>query len=64
MLRDYWFAYESDYEDIEFFVECESREEAWAIAHENFETENGVGCLCLMCDISPEEAEMIGLDTY
>ena len=63
-MRDYWFVYESEDGDIEFFVETTSREEAWKIATENFDTGNGVGCLCLMCDISPSEAEYIGLDTY
>ena len=64
MLRDYWFCYESDEGEIEFFVECESHEEAWRIAKENFPTGEDIGALWLLREISVEEAEAIGLDTF
>ena len=64
MLKDYWFCYESDEGEVEFFVECETYEEAWKIAKENFPTGEDVGSLCLMSVITPEEAEIIGLDTF
>ena len=64
MLKDYWCCYESDEGEEEFFVECETHEEAWRIANENFPTGEGIGSLCLMKVISVEEAEAIGLDTF
>lgn len=64
MLRDYWFCYESDAGEIEFFVECESHEEAWRIAKENFPTGEDIGALWLLKVISVEEADAIGLETF
>lgn len=64
MLKDYWFCYESDEGEVEFFVECETHEEAWRIAEENFPTGEDIGMLTLMRVISTEEADAIGLDTF
>lgn len=64
MLKDYWFCYESDEGEVEFFVECETHDEAWEIANKNFPTGEDIGILTLMAVITPEEAEIIGLDTF
>ena len=64
MLKDYWFCYENDEGEYEFFVECETHEDAWAVANEVRDWNGGDGSLCLMKVISVEEAEAIGLDTF
>lgn len=44
----------------QFFVECDSEDEAWEIIDENFESSE----MFDLCDrYTPAEAEMIGLDT-
>ena len=55
---DYWFIDNDSGE--EFFVECATEEEAWEIAAENFDETD----LELVQVITPEQAEIIGLDTY
>jgi hypothetical protein len=55
---DYWFVDNESGE--EFFVECATKEEAWAIATESFNEIN----LELLRVITPAEAEFWGLDTY
>jgi len=64
MLKDYLFSYESDNGEVDFLVECETRGEAWEIAKKNFPTENGEGCLWLLEEMTPEEGEFLGLDTF
>lgn len=64
MLKDFLFCYESDESEIEFLVECETREEAWEIAKENFPTGEDIGCLWLLDEMTPEEGEMLGYDTF
>ncbi len=49
---------------MEFFLECSTEGEAWEIANKNFPTGEDIGILTLMATITPEEAEMIGLDTF
>jgi len=44
----------------EFFVECDTFEDACGIAMDNFPDEE----LRYLGKFSPEEAEMMGLDTY
>lgn len=48
MLKDYWFCYENNEGEMEFFIECETHEEAWEIAKENFPMGGDIGNLCLM----------------
>lgn len=57
-LKDYLFTDEESGE--EFFVECESLDKAWEIVREYFE-EDYVNYLATY---SPEEADILGLDTY
>ena len=45
----------------EFFVECESLAEAWEIALDNFGYDNE---LEYIDEFDPEEAEILGYDTY
>lgn len=44
----------------QFFVECDSLEEAWMIADSNFPNEE----LDYLGKYDPEEAEILGYDTY
>ena len=44
----------------EFFVECDSLEEAWSIAESNFPNED----LRYWGQYDPEEAEILGYDNY
>ena len=56
MVKDFWFV---DHEaEEEFFVECETKEEAFEIAREYFNDPH------LVDIVSVEFAEMVGLDTY
>lgn len=56
---DYWFF--DNESGFEFFVECGTEEEAWEIVEEQgFDTEN----LEIVQTLTPEQADMIGLDTY
>lgn len=57
-MKDYWFR-DNETGD-EFFVECETDDEAWTIVEEN----NLGGLLEIVDVIEPWEAEQIGLDTY
>lgn len=45
----------------EFFVECDSLDEAWEIAIENFGEDAD---LAFIDEFDPEEAEILGYDTY
>ena len=45
----------------EFFVECDSLGEAWEIAIENFGEDAD---LAYIDQFDPEEAEILGFDTY
>lgn len=45
----------------EFFVECDSLGEAWEIAIENFGEDAD---LAYVDQFDPEEAEILGFDTY
>lgn len=45
----------------EFFVECDTKEEAWEIVRENFGVENDIEYLG---KYTVEEAEILGYDTY
>lgn len=45
----------------EFFVECDTLNEAWGIVCDNFGPENEADFLGRY---SPEEAEILGYDTY
>lgn len=63
MLFDFMFEVVGEDSDIcgeQFFVECETKPEAWAIAHDNFPEEELHYC----GRYTVEEAEWIGLDTY
>ena len=51
---------DSDICGEQFFVECDTKSEAWEIARANFEDEELQYC----GRYSIEEAEWIGLDTY
>lgn len=57
-MKDYWFR-DAESGD-EFFVECETDDEAWTIIEENGLS----GELEIVDVIEPWEAEQIGLDTY
>lgn len=57
-MKDYWFR--DNETGNEFFVECETDDEAWTIVEEN----NLGGLLEIVDIIEPWEAEQIGLDTY
>ena len=58
---DYDFLFRDEETGEEFFVECATKDEAWAIVEDNFgSTENFRYC----GRYSVEEAEMWGLDTY
>lgn len=56
MIWDYLFCDNESGE--EFFVECETKEEAISIARYNFEDPE------LICRCTPFEADLRGLDTY
>lgn len=56
---DYWFFNNESGE--EFFVECETEEEAWEIVEEN---DLNDGNLEIVQVITPDEADIIGLDTF
>lgn len=59
MVRDYLFIDNETGE--EFFVECESKQEAWDIVHENWGQNSDIE----FCGVySVEEAEILGYDTY
>lgn len=56
---DYWFFNNESGE--EFFVECETEDEAWEIVEEN---DLNDGNLEIVQVITPDEADIIGLDTF
>ena len=58
-MLDYWFFNNESGE--EFFVECNTEDEAWEIVEEN---DLNDGNLEIVQVITPAEADMIGLDTY
>jgi hypothetical protein len=56
---DYWFFNNESGE--EFFVECDTEDEAWEIVEEN---DLNDGNLEIVQVITPDEADIIGLDTF
>jgi len=44
----------------QFFVECDTLEDAWLVVQDNFPDEE----IEYICEYHPAVAEMIGLDTY
>ena len=62
-MRDFLFTIvgeDSDNCGEQFFVECDTLEDAWQVVHENFENEE----VEYICEYHPAIAEAIGLDTY
>ena len=60
MIRDYLFIDNRSGE--EFFVECETKKEAWRIAYDAFG--GSLADLDFIDVYSPEEADLLGYDTY
>ena len=64
MYTDYLFEItdeDSDYCGEQFFVECKKGEDPWIVVQMNFCTTEGIE---LIGKYTPEEAEILGYDTY
>ena len=64
MYTDYLFEItdeDSDYCGEQFFVECKKNEDPWIVVQMNFCTTKGIE---LIGEYTPEEAEILGYDTY